>query len=126
MEHAGRDELQRGTRKRLLTLTNSMALRPSCEANLIIDHVVKKFLSFYRIRMSIIVFTKCLWSMLWRIDPLLGKDLETNKEITAVAMQRSCKHAYTTMELLLETVFCIRSVQRGIRKTVEATQLVVS
>jgi hypothetical protein len=35
-------------------------------------------------------------SILWRIEPLLGKDLETNNETTAVAMQ----HASTTIELL--------------------------
>jgi hypothetical protein len=29
--------------------------------------------------------------ILWRIDPLLGKDLGTNNETTAVAMQRCCK-----------------------------------
>jgi hypothetical protein len=31
-----------------------------------------------------------LWKkafIVWSIDPLLGKDLETNKETTAVAMQ---------------------------------------
>jgi hypothetical protein len=42
--------------------------------------------------------------ILWRIDPLLGKSLETNNETTAVAMQRRCKHTSTTVELLLETV----------------------
>jgi ribosomal protein S5 len=29
-------------------------------------------------------------------------------------MQRHCKHASTTIELLLETVFSTRSVQRGV------------
>jgi hypothetical protein len=48
---------------------------------------------------------------MWRTDPLLGKDLETN-ETTAVTMQRRGKHA-PTIELLLETVFYTRSVQRG-------------
>jgi hypothetical protein len=61
------------------------------------------------------------WLMLWRIDPLLGKDLETNKK-TAVALQRRGKHASTTIELLLETMFSTRSVQRVIRKTIGATQ----
>jgi hypothetical protein len=42
---------------------------------------------------------------LWRIEPLLGKDLETNNETTAVAMRRRGKHASTT-ELLLEMVLC--------------------
>jgi hypothetical protein len=52
---------------------------------------------------------------IWRIDPFLGKDLET-KETTAVAMQRCGKHASTTTELLLETVFSTRSVQRGYKE----------
>jgi hypothetical protein len=39
---------------------------------------------------------------MWRIDPLLGKDLETNK--TFVAMQRRSKHASTIIQLLLVTV----------------------
>jgi hypothetical protein len=43
---------------------------------------------------------------LWRIDPLLGKDFETNNETTAVAMQRRGKRASTTIELLLEKVLC--------------------
>jgi hypothetical protein len=51
--------------------------------------------------------------LLWRIDPLLGKDLEINNETTAVAMQQRGKHASTTTELLLETVFSTRSVQRA-------------
>jgi hypothetical protein len=37
-------------------------------------------------------------TVLWRTDPFLGKDLEG-------------KHAFTTIELLLETVFSIRAVQ---------------
>jgi hypothetical protein len=41
--------------------------------------------------------------ILWRIGPLLGKDLETN-ETTAVSMQQRGKHASTTIELLLEKV----------------------
>jgi hypothetical protein len=47
-----------------------------------------------------------------RIVPLLGKDLETKNEITAVAMQRRGKHAFTAIGLLLETVFSTWSVQR--------------
>jgi hypothetical protein len=54
--------------------------------------------------------------LLWCIDPLLGKNLETNNETTAVAMQQRDKHACTTRQLLLETVY----------KTIGATQLVVS
>jgi hypothetical protein len=44
--------------------------------------------------------------ILWHIDPLLGKDLETNNETTAVAIQRRGKHASTTIVLLLETELC--------------------
>jgi hypothetical protein len=49
---------------------------------------------------------------MWRIDSLLGKDLETNNE-TAVAMQRRGKHASTTIELLLETAFSMCSLPRS-------------
>jgi hypothetical protein len=51
--------------------------------------------------------------MLWYIDPLLGKDLETNNETTAVAMHWCHKHASTTIELLLETVFSTFSMPRS-------------
>jgi hypothetical protein len=61
---------------------------------------------------------------MWRIDLLLGKDLETNNETTAVAMHQRGKHTSTTVELLLETVFSTRCVQEVIRKTIVATQLV--
>jgi hypothetical protein len=44
--------------------------------------------------------------LLWRIDPLLCKDLEQNSETAVVAMQRSVKHAYTITELLMENVLC--------------------
>jgi hypothetical protein len=47
--------------------------------------------------------------ILWRIDPLVGKDLKTNNETTAVAMQRRGKHAF-------ETVFSTRPVQRGYKE----------
>jgi hypothetical protein len=36
-------------------------------------------------------------SILWRIEPLLGKDLETNNETIAVDMQRRGKHTSTTI-----------------------------
>jgi hypothetical protein len=49
------------------------------------------------------------------MDPLLGKDLETD-ETTAIALQRRGKHASTTIELLLETVFSTQSVQMGYRE----------
>jgi hypothetical protein len=41
-------------------------------------------------------------TLLWRIhvDPLLGKDIETNKK-TAVVTQRHGKHSSTTIDLLL-------------------------
>jgi hypothetical protein len=51
--------------------------------------------------------------ILWHIDPLLGKDLETDNKPTAVAMQWHGKHTPTTAELLLEMVFSAQSVQRG-------------
>jgi hypothetical protein len=53
---------------------------------------------------------------MWHIDPLLGKDLEANNNTTATAMQCRGKHASTTTELLLETVFSARSVQRGYKE----------
>jgi hypothetical protein len=59
--------------------------------------------------------------ILWRIDPLLGKDLETNNETTTVAMQQRGKHVSTKIEVLLETAFSTRSVQW---KIIGATQLV--
>jgi hypothetical protein len=57
--------------------------------------------------------------ILWPIDLLLGKDLETNNDTTVVAMHRRCKDASTTIELLLETMFSVTS------KTIGETQLVV-
>jgi hypothetical protein len=36
-------------------------------------------------------------NILWPIDTLLGKDVETNNEITAVAMQQHGKHASATI-----------------------------
>jgi hypothetical protein len=38
--------------------------------------------------------------ILWRIEPLLDKDLETNNETTAVAKEQRGKHASTTIEVL--------------------------
>jgi hypothetical protein len=58
-----------------------------------------------------------LWKeafILWHIDPLLGKILET-KEITDVVMQWRSKHASTTI-VLLEMVFSTRSVRRGYKE----------
>jgi hypothetical protein len=54
--------------------------------------------------------------VLWRVDPLLGKDLEINDEKTAIDMQRRDKHTSTTIELLTETMFSTRSVQGGYKK----------
>jgi hypothetical protein len=34
------------------------------------------------------------------VDPLVGKDLETNNEKTVIAMQRHSNHTSTTTELL--------------------------
>jgi hypothetical protein len=53
--------------------------------------------------------------LLLRIDLYLGKNLETNVT-KAVALQRIGKHASTTIELLLETVFSIRPVQSGYKE----------
>jgi hypothetical protein len=50
--------------------------------------------------------TQALWAWILCIDSLLGKDLESNNEITAVAMQQHGKHASTSIDLLLETVLC--------------------
>jgi hypothetical protein len=41
-------------------------------------------------------------NIIWLIDPLLGKDLKTNHETTAIAMQVCSKHPSTTVELPLE------------------------
>jgi hypothetical protein len=55
--------------------------------------------------------------VLWCIDPLLGKDLETNGVMQPVSRQRIGKHVpaatntFTTIELLLKTVFSARPVQ---------------
>jgi hypothetical protein len=64
--------------------------------------------------------------ILWRIDPLLGKGLETDNETTAVAVQRRGKHAFITLELLLATYFLLDPRNGIILKTVGATRLVVS
>jgi hypothetical protein len=39
--------------------------------------------------------------MLWRIDLLLGRDLDANDGTAAAAVQRRGKHTSTTIELLL-------------------------
>jgi hypothetical protein len=52
-------------------------------------------------------------TILWRIEQLLNKDLETNNETTTVAVQRRGKHASAAIDLLLETVFYMWSVPRS-------------
>jgi hypothetical protein len=69
---------------------------------------------------------------MWRTDPLLGKDLETNEyslrysvgeyKKTAVCKQRIGKYAPTTVSLLLEMVFSIRSVQSGYEEEIWGNQ----
>jgi hypothetical protein len=59
---------------------------------------------------------------MWRINPLLGKELETNDETTAAAMQRRRKHASTTIHLLLETKFLCGPCGGVILKGIVATQ----
>jgi hypothetical protein len=51
---------------------------------------------------------------LWRIDPLLGKELETSNETTAIIMQRRGKHASTKIVLQLESV--MQSVARQLQQ----------
>jgi hypothetical protein len=57
-----------------------------------------------------------LLSILWCIDPLLSKNLETNNERTAIAIKWRGKHACTTIELLLEMLFSTQSVERGYKE----------
>jgi hypothetical protein len=47
---------------------------------------------------------------------MLGKDLETNNETTAIAVQLCSKHASTTIELLLKMVFSTQSMERGYKE----------
>jgi hypothetical protein len=51
--------------------------------------------------------------LLWRIDSLLGKHLETENETTAIAMQQRGVHASAKIELLVETMFSMLSVPRS-------------
>jgi hypothetical protein len=64
-------------------------------------------------RSTVVPPTLKIQTILWRIDPLLGKGLETNNETAAVAMQRHGKHASTTRELPLNTVFAAWSVSKS-------------
>jgi hypothetical protein len=45
------------------------------------------------------VYQKITGFLLWRTDPLLGKDLERNNETTAVDMQRRGKHVPVARQL---------------------------
>jgi hypothetical protein len=54
-------------------------------------YVFLNFQLFYYVTMS---FSP---NILWSTDPLLGKDLETNNDTRAVAMQRRGKHGSTTV-----------------------------
>jgi hypothetical protein len=45
--------------------------------------------------------------------PVARQNLETDNETTAVAMKRRCKHASTTIELLLEMMFSAWSIPRS-------------
>jgi hypothetical protein len=48
------------------------------------------------------------------MDPLLGKDLETNEKEPLLC--NGAVNARTTIELLLETVFSTRSFQKGYKE----------
>jgi hypothetical protein len=74
-------------------------------------HSLRVHLTKYTKWMAVSLYLSLI---LWRIAPLLGKDLETN-ETTDIAMQRRSKHITRTVELLLET-FSTRSVQRGYKE----------
>jgi hypothetical protein len=52
----------------------------------------------------------CVSKMERRIDPLLGKDLDTRQQ--PLLYKGMAKHASATTELLLETMFSIQYVQR--------------
>jgi hypothetical protein len=68
----------------------------------------------------------CLFRLFlfWRIDPLLGEDLEKNKT-RDTAMQRRDKHTSTTTELLFKRCFLFGPYIGVKRKTTGATQLVL-
>jgi hypothetical protein len=61
---------------------------------------------------------------MWRIDPLLGKDLKTNNETRAVAMQRRGKHASTTRVTTGNGVFY--SIRAGSNTSTVALRVVES
>jgi hypothetical protein len=73
---------------------------------------------------------------MWRIDPLLGRDLKANNVTASVTVQRRGKHASTAIELLLgkhvppatathatgEMGRCLRGSRRGVVKRKELGQ----
>jgi hypothetical protein len=66
------------------------------------------------------------FKILWRIFPLIGKDLETNNETLTVAMQRHDKHASTTIKALLEAEAATVGLQKrnwGVLYVVRAEEL---
>jgi hypothetical protein len=64
-----------------------------------------------------------LSNIMKRVEPLLCNDRDINKYTRTVSRQRLVKHfsaatvKHATIEVLLETVFYIRSVQRGSKET---------
>jgi hypothetical protein len=63
--------------------------------------------------------------LLWRIDSLLGKDLETKNETTAAVMQQRGVHASTKIVTGANDVFFVVRAEELTLK-IGATQLVVS
>jgi hypothetical protein len=59
--------------------------------------------------------------ILWPTDPLLGKDLETNNEMTAVAMPRRGKHASTKIVTVGNGVFYSFRAKGLLRTTTRTT-----
>jgi hypothetical protein len=57
---------------------------------------------FFSVRATVWIYFK---KILWHIDPLLGKDLETKNEITAVAMQQGSKQASIKIVIVGNGVF---------------------
>jgi hypothetical protein len=64
--------------------------------------------------------------ILWLMDPILDKDLETNNETTAVTLQQIGKHASTTIELLLEMMFSFGPCKVVMKKRIGASSSVES
>jgi hypothetical protein len=64
--------------------------------------------------------------ILWFIDPFLCKELKTNNETKAVAMQQHSKHVSTTKSYLWKRYFLIGPWKGVVRKKVGVAQLVES